>query len=60
MTKQQRTIANALRARLSAREHITPRGTLSDYKIVYDCYMSEEYSAIHPPRRRVLYAAQPN
>lgn len=45
MTKQQRSITRALRDRLSIREHITPRGTLSDYKIVYDCYMSEDFSA---------------
>nr|DAW29076.1 MAG TPA: hypothetical protein [Caudoviricetes sp.] len=45
MSKQQRTLARALRDRLSIRERIAPRGTLSDYMTVYRCYMSEDFSA---------------
>lgn len=45
MSKQQRTFARALRDRLSIRERIAPRGTLSDYMTVYRCYMSEDFSA---------------
>lgn len=43
MSKQQRTFARVLRDRLSIREHIAPRDTLSDYMTVYHCYMSEDY-----------------